>query len=246
MTENLDEQIDELYRLPLGDFTKARNKLAKTLATPKKKQVSSLAKPSLPMWLINQLYWQEGAVYNALVDAAEKLRAAHRSVVSGRQADTRAADRLHRTTVEKAFAKAVGIAEKSGVRLTDTVRETIRRTLAALPSDEPAGRLTRAPEPAGFTLLTGIKVLDTKPRLERPKFPVKKADRLTRSEPSREEVQAQKRAEREAERQAERKRKEAERKARKAQLEQEKRQRQIRKAEQALRDAERRLAELKG
>ncbi len=255
MTQALDEKIDELYRLPLGDFTKARNELAKTLAAANKKHVSSLAKPSLPMWAINQLYWQDGPTYKALVDAAEKLRATHRSVIGGRQADTRTADQLHRTTVEKAFAKAVKVAERSGVPLTDTARETIRRTLAALPSEEPAGRLTRPPEPAGFTLLTGIKVRDTEPKVKGPK-PTATANRAQPGVPgrtsnvrspessrqSREEIQAQKRLEREAER----KRKEAERKARKERLAQQKREQQIRKAEQALRDAERRLAELKG
>ena len=103
------------------------------------------------MWIINQLYWLDAPTYRALVDAAEKLRAAHRSALSGHKTDTRKPDELHRTTVEKAFAKAIGITEKGGVRVTDSVRETVRRTLGALPGDEPAGRLTRPPEPAGFS-----------------------------------------------------------------------------------------------
>ena len=157
MTHGLAAQIDELYRLPLAEFTGARNTLAKTLSGSDKKQVAALVKPSLPMWVINQLYWQDAPTYNALTDAAEKLRAVHRSALSGRKVDTRKADQLHRTTVDKAFARSVGIAQKSGVRLTDPVRDTIRRTLASLPGDESAGRLTRPPEPAGFSLLTGIK-----------------------------------------------------------------------------------------
>ena len=101
------------------------------------------------------------------------------------------------------------------------MRDAIRRTVSALPGEEPAGRLTRAPEPAGFSLLTGIKVsASTKPRVVRM---------------SREERERQRRAEQE--------KKEAERKTRE---EQAAREREIKKAEQALRDAERRLAELKG
>ena len=100
------------------------------------------------MWVVNQLYWQDAPTYTALVDASEKLRAAHRAALNGRKADTRKPDELHRTTLEKAFAKAVAIAQKKGMSLTDTVRDAVRRTLAALPTDERPGRLTREPAPS--------------------------------------------------------------------------------------------------
>jgi hypothetical protein len=229
MKQTLEAQIDELYRLPLEEFTKARNTRAKSLSGTEKKQISALVKPSLPIWVINQLFWHDAPTYNALIDAAEKLRAAHRLALSGRKADMRKPDHLHRTTVEKAFAKSIGLAEKRGVRLTDSVRETIRRTLAALPGGEAAGRLTRPPEPAGFSLLTGVKILPES-KVQSPRSNVKSP-----KPEAREALEAKERAER----------KEAERKARQEQKAQEKRQREIRKAEQALKEAERRLAELK-
>ena len=102
----------ELYALPLDEFTKARNALAKTLSGNEEEDVASLVKPSLPMWVVNQLYWQDAPTYKALVDASEKLRAAHRAALNGRKADTAKADELHRTTLEKAFAKAVALAQK--------------------------------------------------------------------------------------------------------------------------------------
>ena len=135
----------------------ARNALAKTLSGNDKKVIASLVKPSLAMWVVNQLYWQDAPTYKALVDASEKLRAAHRAALNGRKVDTSKPDELHRTTLEKAFAKAAAIAQKNGVSLTDTVRDAVRRTLAALPTDEAPGRLTREPAPVGFSLLTGIK-----------------------------------------------------------------------------------------
>ncbi len=55
------------------------------------------------------------------------------------------------------MAKALGLLETSQGHVSDAARETIRTTLAALPNDEEPGRLTRAPEAAGFSLLTGIK-----------------------------------------------------------------------------------------
>jgi hypothetical protein len=220
MTRVTNDQIDELYRLPLDQFTQARNTLAKSQSGTQKKQIASLGKPSLPMWVVNQLFWQDAPTYKALIDASEKLRAAHRAALSGRKADTRTADQLHRTTVEKAFAKAIGLADKRGVKITEPVRDTVRRTLAALPGDEAPGRLTRAPEPAGFSLLTGVKV---KPAAPKPRSGEGGSDAR-----------------------AARERQEAERKAREERKAQEKREREIRKAEQALKNAERRLAELKG
>ncbi len=237
MTPRLQSQVEDLYKLPLDAFTSARNTLAKSLSDLEKKEVSALVKPSLPMWVINQLYWRDAPTYKALIDASEKLRAAHRSALAGRNADTRKADELHKATVEKAFAKAVADAEKNGHRLTDTVRDAVRRTLAALPTEEPAGRITREPPAAGFSLLTGIAPRTIEPEKTTPAAQTRK--------PSAEELRRQK----VAEQQAERARKEGERKARqaeeKARKEREKREREIEKAEQALREAERRLAELK-
>jgi hypothetical protein len=228
MKPKLDSQIGELYQLPLDEFTKARNALAKALPGKDKKDVASLVKPSLAMWIVNQLYWQDAPTYKALVDASEKLRVAHRAALSGRKIDTRKPDELHRTTLEKAFARAAAIAQKRNILLSDAVRDAVRRTLAALPTDEMPGRLTREPAPVGFSLLTGIQ-----PR------PI---EAMPDTETKRPDLRQQKLEER--------RRKAAEaavrKAAEKARKERETREREIQKAEQALRDAERRLAALKG
>jgi hypothetical protein len=238
MTPKLESRIDELYKLPLDAFTKARNDLGKTLSGKDKAAVASLAKPSVAMWVVNQLYWQDSPTYKALVDASEKLRAAHRAALNGRKVETRTPDELHRTTLEKSYAKAIAIAEKQGTSLTDAVRNAVRRTLAALPTDEPPGRLTREPAPVGFSLLTGMKPRPIEVKHERAKGQSTPAS----TGPSRAELKRLKLEEA--------RRKAAEIKARKeeekARKEREKREREIKKAEQALRDAERRLAALKG
>jgi len=236
MKTRLDSHIDELYQLPIEEFTAARNALARTLDGEDKKRVTALVKPSLPMWVVNQLYWKQAPAYKALVDASEKLRAAHRTALAGRNVDTRKPDELHKTTLEKAFALAIAAAQKQGVQITDASRDAIRRTLAALPTDEPAGRITREPQAVGFSLLTGVK-----PRaIESPKKQSVPEPKLSAAE-----VRRQKLAEQQAERirlAAERNARRAEEKARK---EEEKRKREIEKAEEALREAERRLAQLK-
>jgi hypothetical protein len=239
MKASQHQKIDELYKLPLEEFTHARNALAKSLLGNDKKHVASLIKPSLAMWVVNQLYWKDAPTYKALIDASEKLREAHRAALNGRKVDTNKADELHRTTLAKAFAKATTIAQKKATSITDTVRDAVRRTLAALPTDEAPGRLMREPPPVGFSLLTGIKPrsIETNP----PKRSEKERPSAPATGPSPQELRRQKLEEK--------RRKEADAKARKeaerARKEQEKRERAIKKAEQALRDAERRLAELK-
>ena len=235
MKPKVEAAIDELYKLPLDEFTKARNTLAKTLDGADRKTVATLPKPSLPTWMVNQLHWHDASTYRALVDASEKLRAAHRAALSGRDVDTRKPDELHRTTIEKALAKALALAERRSVSVSDAARDALRRTLSALPVDEPAGRLTQEPPPAGFSLLTGVKPAPADAKRER------KPDQKL----SREAAAIQKAAERRAEQE----RKDAQRKAFEQQLrekkDREKREREIRKAEEALREAERRLAQLK-
>jgi hypothetical protein len=231
-----DPQIDELYALPLDEFTQARNALAKTLSGNARKDIASLVKPSLAMWVVNQLYWRDPPTYKALVDASEKLRAAHRAALSGRHTDTAKPGDLHRTTLEKAFGKAVAIAGKQAVSLTDAARDAVRRTLAALPTDEAPGRLTREPPAVGFSLLTGIKPRpvdvrdarhETAGKHQAEKKPDPRQQKLEEKQRKAAEAKAQKEAER-------------------ARRENEKRERAIQKAEQALREAERRLAKLKG
>ncbi len=153
----MDENIDELYKLPLEEFTKARNALAKSVSGDKKSLISSLVKPTLPVWAINQLYWKDRPTYKALVDASERLRTAHRAVLGGKKVDLRKPDEVHRAALERAASKAVSHLERAAGRVSDQARDTIRRTLATLPTDEQEGRLTREPEPAGFSLFAGVK-----------------------------------------------------------------------------------------
>jgi hypothetical protein len=246
MKPHLESQIDDLYKLPLDQFTNARNTLARSLSGNEKKDVTALVKPSLPMWVVNQLYWHNAPTYKALIDASEKSRSAHRAALTGRTVDTHKADELHKATLEKAFTQAVAATEKKGIRLTDATRDAVRRTLAALPTEEPPGRITREPPAVGFSLLTGVT----------PNRDLTRSSRTgvrPQAAPSAAELKRQKLAEKQAERirvAAERRAREADEKAKreaeeKAKKDREKREREIEKAEQALREAERRLAELK-
>jgi hypothetical protein len=269
VAENLDRQIDELYQLPLQEFTKARNALAKTLSGDRKHLVASLAKPTLPMWAINQLHGKDPGTYKALIDAAEKLRAAHRAVLGGKAADLRKPDEVHRAALERATQKTTDLLQKAAGHVTATVRDAIRRALATLPGEEQAGRLTREPQAAGFSLFAGVKLPPQKPESSKPESPkpepAKSSPRAAKSPNAKREEQAQRdrakqaeqareKAERERQVALERARKElkaAQRNAQRATFAVRKVESQLAKAKESetktasqLRDAERRLAEV--
>jgi hypothetical protein len=115
----METKLDELYRLPLEEFTRARNTFAKTLQGDARRVAASLIKPSLPCWAINQLYWKDRPTYKALVDAAEKLRAAHRSALGGENVNLRKPTEVHRAAILRATAKTLGLLEQAEGRVTD-------------------------------------------------------------------------------------------------------------------------------
>jgi hypothetical protein len=157
MKGGLDAQIEGLYRLPLPDFTAARNALAKG-AGQRAAEVRDLGKPPLPAWAVNQLYWQRRKTYDALMDAAQEMRGAHAAVLGGQSADVRAAGKEHEAQVSAAVDAAIEILKESGHPVTDATRQSLVTTLRALPSDEAPGMLTRTLQPGGFEALAGLSI----------------------------------------------------------------------------------------
>ena len=85
-SRGFETEIDGLYRLPLEEFTAARNELAKQ-SGKRGAEIKALAKPPVAAWAVNQLYWHRRSEYDALVDAAQQLRQAHAAVLGGKTAD---------------------------------------------------------------------------------------------------------------------------------------------------------------
>ena len=72
--------IDALYQLPLGEFTKARQELAKKSGSGGT-AIKTLEKPSIPAWGVNQLYWRDRRTYEKLLRTSERVRAAHQQAL---------------------------------------------------------------------------------------------------------------------------------------------------------------------
>ena len=157
MAANIDADIDRLYQLPAGEFTAARNLLAKT-AGKNAADVRQLAKPSVAAWAVNQLYWKRRADYEALVNAATALRKIHKAILGGHRGDIRDATKEHDAAIDRALKSTLALLGDGDHPITDATRHAIQTTLRALPGGEPPGRLTQALQPGGFEMLSGLAV----------------------------------------------------------------------------------------
>jgi len=154
---DLTPHIDRLYQLPSGEFTAARNVLAKS-AGKDAGDVRRLAKPSAPAWAVNQLYWKRRSDYDALIKASAELRKIHKAVLGGHRGDIREATKAHDEAVDRALKSTLALVRDEGQPVTDATKQAILTTLRALPADEAPGRLTQALQPGGFEVLTGLSI----------------------------------------------------------------------------------------
>jgi hypothetical protein len=174
-----DEEIDRLYGLPLDEFTRARDELARhvrqegdgALAA----EIKQLPKPSLPAWVVNQLARQRELDVQRLVKAGERLADAQAEAIRAQSGDAFLdARRDQRQALEALSAGAREILVDAGrsAAAADRVLATLRA--GSLTADGRAllksGRLTEELEPPGFEALAGLEV----PAASRPR-PAKKA-----------------------------------------------------------------------
>jgi predicted nucleic acid-binding Zn-ribbon protein len=99
------QESQKLYRLPLPEFTAARNARAKelkqedpTLAAA----VAALPKPSVAAAALNELVREDPSEVRALVQSGKRLRQAQESAVAGKKgADLNAAVQEHRAALDR-------------------------------------------------------------------------------------------------------------------------------------------------
>jgi hypothetical protein len=198
-----DSDIDRLYQLPLSEFTKTRDDLAKRAAGMPGAAIRKLQKPNLAAWAVNQLYWRDRGTYEALVSAAQKLRSAQMASLGGKTADVPKAEGAHSAARKSALNRIRAMLDDAGERASPATLTAIQETLDALPADGPPGRLVRPLKPAGFEALAGL--------LGGRRMVAKRAEVVPFRPSAKERAAEDKRQTREAERQAERREKTHER-----------------------------------
>ncbi|MET0615994.1 MAG: hypothetical protein ABW142_11140 [Thermoleophilaceae bacterium] len=194
---------EELYGLPPGEFTRARDERAKQLRADGEREaataVKALRKPTVAAWALNQLARSRRKELEALLSAGEGLRAAQEELLAGgdRAGFQKAAAR-ERDLVAKLAAEATAPASEAGERGTG-LQEKVAATLHAAALDEEtaeelrAGRLVKEREAVGgFGEEGGGEVPATVPK----RRPAKRSPR--RSQPAPRAPTAARAGEREA------------------------------------------------
>ena len=156
--------VDALFKLPLGEFTSARNALAARLKKAGQQteaaEAKALAKPSVSAWVVNQLYWRHGYLFGRLIDAGERLRRAQTTQQTSSPA--RELVNARREVVAALMTTAADILREGGYSDTRDVMRRVTSTLEALSAygsltgAPSAGRLTVDLEPPGFETLAGL------------------------------------------------------------------------------------------
>jgi len=151
----MSTDVDRLYQLPLAEFTAARNELAKK-SGPDAAAIKALEKPNIAAWAVNQLFWTKRKIYDVLIAASEKVRAAHVKQLSGKSADVAAAEAAHHAAVKAAADEARRILAAAGDPATPATMIAVIETLQTLPTHDEPGKLTRPLKPMGFEALAGF------------------------------------------------------------------------------------------
>ena len=105
MADALVQESQKLYRLPLSEFTAARNARAKALKQDDPElaaAVAALPKPSVSAAALNELVREDPSEVRALIQSGKRLRQAQEAAVSGKRgADLNAAIKEHRAALDR-------------------------------------------------------------------------------------------------------------------------------------------------
>jgi hypothetical protein len=155
----VEQAARELYGLPPGEFTRARDARVKELRKQGEREaaeaVKALRRPTVAAWALNQLARTRSKDVEKLIAAGEELRSAQEELLGrcDRSAFQEAAG-AERELVAELSADATTLASEAGER-GGGLREKIAETLHAAALDEEtaeelrAGRLTREREAIG-------------------------------------------------------------------------------------------------
>lgn len=217
------DEAEDLYALPLEEFTQARNELAKRLQDP---SIRELKKPSVSAWVANQLARKREVDVRRLLRAGERLEQAQRGIVGGGDRQGFAeAQQEERDAVRRLRGEAAQLLKEAGHAASDATLDRLGGTLHAAAATEEgrtalrSGRLTEDLEPLGFGALEGVKPRPGGGRAPAPKAaPAPRRNRKleqARAElaSAREEAEATAKEAKSAEREADRARKAADRAA---------------------------------
>jgi len=164
--KDLDDDVDELFKLPLAEFTGARNALASRLKKSGRADdanlVKVLGKPSISAWTVNQLYWSHREAFERLLAAGQRFRKAQKSSVAGKLADMKGSLDARREALTQLSDLATTLLQDAGHNASqDTIRRitTTLEAISALDSlshGPTPGQLSQDVDPPGFDSLASF------------------------------------------------------------------------------------------
>jgi hypothetical protein len=139
---DLPAVASDLYALPAGEFTAARNARAREMTDKVlAKQVKALKRPSVAAWAVNRLVRDRPEEISQLLDLGAELRQAQ---------DELAGDDLHRLNEQRhavlaaVTKQARAVAADHGQALSESVARQVESTLRAALADEGAAAAVRS------------------------------------------------------------------------------------------------------
>jgi hypothetical protein len=159
--DSVTAAADELYGLPLGEFTAARAERAKQARADGDRgaaaAIGRLPKPSVVAWLANQLARQYPGEVAPLLELGEDLRRATADLDAAR---LRELSRQQQQVVAALMSRVRELAAAAGQAVSDSTERGLEDTLHAALADEAAGRQLTAGQLASGLSRTGFPGLD--------------------------------------------------------------------------------------
>jgi hypothetical protein len=165
-TADIETEIDNLFQLPLTEFTAARNALAARLKkegrAEEAERVKGIQKPPASAWTVNQLYWRQRKDLESLLRVGNRFRAAQAAQLAGKAADMRALLNERRDALSTLMKHASTVLTEAGHNASSDATRRVMSTLDALaaygdtPGAPRAGRLTDDIDPPGFEALAAL------------------------------------------------------------------------------------------
>jgi hypothetical protein len=156
-SDGVEAAADELYGLPLNEFTAARNESAKRARgqgdSDAAAAISKLAKPNAVAWLANQLVREHAGEIRPLLELGDSMR---RATASLDAEQLRELSGQQRQLVHALVQQAQRLANAAGQAVSDSTARGLADTLHAALADENAarqlsqGRLTTGLSRSGF------------------------------------------------------------------------------------------------
>lgn len=158
---NVEDEIDALFRLPLAEFTSARNTLAASLKQSGHRdaadRVKLLAKPSISSWAVNQLYWLHREEFDQLIATSKRFHQKQTNLADRRDSlDARRESVANLSDLAAALLRDAGHSPTlDTMRRITTTLEAIS-TYALLPDGPTPGRLNHDVDPPSFEALASL------------------------------------------------------------------------------------------